>query len=170
MDCGTETSEIGKLVCADSELNELHITLANFYDLAVRRRRGQDRESLRSSQRNWLERRDKCIGENAIRCLADRYNERILVLEVQYGLGESTQLLGYRCDELEHEMHVAFFKTDPPAVGLTLDESKDPVTAVLQHSDKGEKYVTADGLVFWARGDEASLALINGKKKTCHLK
>ena len=66
--------------------------------------------------------------------------------------------------------NVSFFKTDPPTVSLSFRESwDDPVTAVLQPSDKGEKYVTTDGLVFWAMGDEGSLALVNGKKATCRL-
>jgi membrane-bound inhibitor of C-type lysozyme len=93
-----------------------------------------------------------------------------LSFEVQYGQGESSEPIDYRCGELEHEIQVIFFKTDPPAVSLSLDESKDPVTAVREQSDEGEKYVTADGLVFWAIGDEASLALVDGKKATCHLK
>jgi uncharacterized protein len=170
VDCDKDTGETAKLVCADSELIELDVILANLYESAVRGMRGQDRKSLQANQREWFERRDKCIGQDAGQCLAERYNERILVLEVQYGQGESTEPLIYRCDELEQEIHVAFFKTDPPAVSLSLNLSKDPVTAIRQQSDKGEKYVTADGLVFWAAGDEASLALVDGKKATCHLK
>src|SRR4051794_22510458 len=58
LDCDKETGEIAKLVCADSELNELHVILADFYDSAIRGMRGHDREVLRANQRAWLERRD----------------------------------------------------------------------------------------------------------------
>jgi len=51
-----------------------------------------------------------------------------------------------------------------------LGRSNEPVAAILQPSDKGEKYVAADGLVFWASGEEASISLHDGKKAVCHLK
>src|SRR5436190_23870084 len=85
--CEKETGEIAKLVCADSELSELDTNLANYYDAALRGMSGRDRESLRANQRKWLERREKCNGQNARPCLVERYNERILVLEVQFGQG-----------------------------------------------------------------------------------
>lgn len=169
VDCDKNTGEIATLVCADSELIELDVILADLYDSAVRASREQDRKSLQANQRKWLERRQKCIGQNATRCLVERYKDQILVLEVQFGGGDSTEPLIYRCDDREQEIHVAFFKTDPPAVSLSLDTSKDPIAAVRQQADNGEKYVTARGLVFWAMGDEASLA-VDGKTSSCHLK
>jgi len=171
LDCAKATGEIDKLVCTDPELNELHQILVGYYDAAMGGMGERDRQSLRVRQRSWLEQRGKCIGQNAQRCLVEQYNQRILVLEVHYGQGVSTEPLNYRCDELEHEIHVTFFKTEPPAVSLSFDELKDqPVTALLEPSDKGEKYVAADGLVFWASGNEASLSLVSGKKGICHLK
>ncbi len=170
-DCANAKGAVDKLVCDDPELSELDELVVSYYESASTTLTGARREALRASQRNWLQDQSKCTGSTTRQCLFKRYKARLLLLEVQYGQGNSTKPLIYRCDGPEHEINVSFFKTDPPTVSLSLGESRDePVTAVLQPSDKGERYVAADGLVFWAKGDEGSLALVNGKKAACRLK
>ena len=81
----------------------------------------------------------KCIGPMIRQCLFKHYKARLLLLEVQYEQGNSTKPFIYRCDGPEHEIDVSFFKTDPPTAGLSLGKSRDePLTAVLQPSEKGE--------------------------------
>ena len=170
-DCANVKGEIDKLVCDDPELSELDELVVSYYESASATLTGARRDALRASQRNWLQDQSKCIGTTTRQCLFQRYKARLLLLEVQYEQGSSTKPLIYRCDGPEHEIDVSFFKTDPPTVSLSLGESRDePVAAVLEPSEKGEKYVTTDGMVFWANGDEGSLALVNGKKATCRLK
>jgi uncharacterized protein len=169
-DCVDAARQIEKMVCTDQELNELDELVISYYDSAARTLTGARQQSLEKSQRDWLEELDKCGGSTTRTCLFKRYTARLLRLEVQYAQGDATNPLTY-CDELKDEIDVAFFKTVPPAVSLSLSRSKDePVVAVLHPSDKGEKYVGADGLVFWASGEEASISLRDGKKAMCHLK
>jgi uncharacterized protein len=169
-DCANAKGDVDKLVCDDPELNELDELVVSYYESASTTLTSARREALRASQRNWLQDQSKCSGPTTRQCLFKRYKARLLLLEVQYGQGNSTKPLIYRCDGPENEINVSFFKTDPPTVSLSLGEPQDePFTAVLQPSEKGEKYVTADGLTFWANGDEGSLALVNGKKAACRL-
>ena len=169
-DCANAKGDVDKLVCDDPELSELDELVVSYYESASATLTSARRKALRASQRNWLQDQSKCTGPTIRQCLFQRYKARLLLFEVQYGQGNSTKPVIYRCDGPHHEINVSFFKTDPPTVSLSFRESRDdPVTAVLQPSDKGEKYVTTDGLVFWAMGDEGSLALVNGKKATCRL-
>jgi uncharacterized protein len=169
-DCANAERDIEKLICTDQELNELDELAISYYQSAARTASGARHRLLQKSQRDWLQERDKCGGSTVRKCLFMRYTARLLRLEVQYGQGDATSPLTYRCGELEHEIDVSFFKTVPPAVSLSLGRANEPVTAILQPSDKGEKYVAADGLVFWASGEEASISLHDGKKAVCHLK
>ncbi len=169
-DCANKR-DVDKLVCNDPELSELDQLVVSYYKFASTTLTSARREALMVSQRNWLRNQSKCTGPTTRQCLLERYKARLLLLEVQYGQGNSTKPLIYRCDGLEQEIHVSFFKTDPPAVSLSLGESSNElITAVLQPTNKGEKYVAADGVLFWASGDEASLAMVNGKNAACRLK
>ena len=171
LDCANVAGNVDTTICHDAALSELDQSVESLFLSASNALTGKRRQTLQASQRDWLQERGKCEGSSLTQCLYERYRTRLLVLEVQYGQGDSTQPLTYRCDQLEHEVSASFFKSDPPAVSLALGDARtDPVVAVLQPSDKGEKYVTAEGLVFWASGDDASLALSNGKRTACHLK
>jgi uncharacterized protein len=171
LDCANVSYDIDKAICRDAALSELDRSVSNLFMSASNVLTGSRHQALQSSQRDWLRERGKCAESSLTRCLYERYKSRILVLEVQYGQGSSTSPFVYRCDELEREITAAFFKTEPPTVSLSLGDARnDPLMAVLELSGKGEKYVTSDGLVFWATGDDASIALNNGKKTTCHLK
>jgi uncharacterized protein len=171
LDCAEAAGDVDKTICHDAALSELDQSVESLFLSASNALTGQRHQALQASQRDWLQERTKCTGSALAQCLYERYRTRLLVLEVQYGQGDSTQPLIYRCDQLEHEVSASFFKTAPPAVSLSLGGARnEPVMAVLQPSDKGERYVTAEGLVFWASGEDASLSLSNGKKTACHLK
>jgi uncharacterized protein len=170
LNCATATSVVERAICEDPGLNELEELVVRLYRSASSTIASARRQALQEDQHKWLEERGECDGPSIRQCLSERYRARALVLEVEYGQGNSTRPLIYRCDALEHQISVAFFKTDPPAVSLSLGgSSSEPVTAVLQPSDRGEKYVAAKGLVFWAVGDQASLALATGKEAACRL-
>jgi uncharacterized protein len=171
IDCSNPATDVDKAVCNDPALGELDDAIASQFASASQALEGSRLESLRSSQRVFMEARGKCAGPSLIQCLYGRYKKRLLVLEVQYGQGSSTEPLIYVCDQLENEISAAFFKSDPPAVSLKLgDLRKDPVVAVLQSSEKGEQYISSDGLIFWANGEDASVTLGDKKTFACHLK
>jgi uncharacterized protein len=171
IDCVNPATDVDRAICDDPELGELDDSVASLFASASQELKGSRLGSLQSSQRSWMEARGKCAGVSLVQCLYGRYKRRLLVLEVQYGQGSSTEPLTYVCDQLENEISAAFFKTDPPAVSLKLgDLRKDPVVALLQSSEKGERYVTSDGLVFLANGDDASVTLNDKKTFACHLK
>jgi len=170
-DCANAVGTIDSTICRDAALSELDQSVSHLFSSASDALTGKRRQALQASQRDWLQNRGKCAGPSLTGCLYERYKSRLLVLEVQYGQEGSTVPFTYRCDQLGREISASFFKTDPPAVSLSLGDPRDhPVMAVLQYSDKGEGYVASDGVVFWASGDDASLALGDGKKSACHLK
>jgi uncharacterized protein len=171
IDCVEAVSNVDRTICHDPALAVLNDEVVDLFKSAADALMGAPLQALQADQRKWLDGREKCEQLFPAQCLYERYTKRLLVLEVQYGQGSSSGPLTYLCDQLEHEVSVSFFKTEPPAVGLAFGNSKkDPVIAVLQPSDKGEKYVTSERLVFLAQGDDASLALSNGKTTNCHLK
>jgi len=171
LDCTNAANNVERAICRDAALSELDQSVSSLFLSASNALSGSRHQALQASQRDWLQERGKCAQSSLVQCLYERYKTRILVLEVQYGQESSTSPFIYRCDELEREISASFFKTDPPTVSLSLGDARnDPLMAVLELSGKGEKYVTSDGLVFWANGDDASIALNNGKRTTCHLK
>jgi uncharacterized protein len=171
VDCVNPATDVDKAICADPALGDLDDSVASLFASASQELKGLRLASLQSSQRVWMEARGKCAGSSLVQCLYGRYKKRLLVLEVQYGQGSSTEPLTYVCDQLENEVSAAFFKSDPPTMSLKLgDLRKDPAVAVLQSSEKGERYITSDGLVFWANGDDASITLSDRKTFACHLK
>jgi uncharacterized protein len=171
IDCVNAVSNVDRTICRDPALSELDDAVASLFESAADALTGARRQALQTDHGNWLKGREKCGQLSPAQCLYERYTKRLFVLEVQYGQGGSTAPLTYLCDQLEDELSVSFFKTEPPAVSLTFgNPGKDPVIAVLQPSDKGEKYVTSERQVFWAIGDNASLVLRSGKTTSCRLK
>lgn len=71
--CSEAISIVERLICSDSVLSNLDDKLAHEYNTA--RKNTRDLQSLRDSQRTWLQKRNAC-GSNAS-CIAYAYNERI---------------------------------------------------------------------------------------------
>jgi len=170
-DCSKPGGEIEQLVCGDEEIHELDDRMSELYNSA--RANGDEfrKQALETSQRGWLEQRDKCNGAQQRQCLVKHYNMRRLMLEVVFEQGDASETLIYRCDDLKNDVKVTFFKTEPPAVRLSVAKAPaDPVVAVREPSGMGERYVASDGLVWSMIGADVSLTVSEGKTVRCELK
>lgn len=58
-------------------------------------------------------------------------------------------------DDLSRRMTVIYLNTDPPTAIIERDSTR--VTATLQESASGSKYVAPGGVLFWIKGSEATV-------------
>jgi uncharacterized protein len=78
-DCSKAKTEVEKAVCADPQLSELDVQLANAWRGTLNA--AKDPGLMRVRQREWAASRDTC-GEGEMKtCLADSYRDRISLLQ-----------------------------------------------------------------------------------------
>lgn len=75
-DCAKATTEVEKEICADTELSILDDRLAAAYRRALVV--ATDKDALRREQREWLAKRDACLGQN---CLKTEHESRMAELD-----------------------------------------------------------------------------------------
>ena len=72
----------------------------------------------------------------------------------------------WRCqDDLSSPVVVTFLDTAPPSVILTRGDKR--VTAVLQKSASGAKYMASGGILFWIKGSGALIEWPAGTSYSC---
>lgn len=78
-DCTKADSEVEKAICHVEELAKLDVQLGAAYKSLLTKLSAAERTSLRSEQREWLEKRDKecTIYKGWVECLSDYYEKRI---------------------------------------------------------------------------------------------
>ena len=78
-DCRTDTHADERAICGNAELGELDIRMSNSFYRLFNSLSGSARSELRSQQSGWLRERRECGGN--VRCLRDKYRQRISELE-----------------------------------------------------------------------------------------
>jgi len=68
-------------------------------------------------------------------------------------------------DNLNSRIVVTFLDTDPPSAILTRGDQR--VTATLQKSTAGSKYMASGGILFWIKGNSALVEWPAGTSYTC---
>jgi S1-C subfamily serine protease len=82
-DCRTDTHADERAICGNAELSELDIRMSNGFYRFFNSLSGSARSELRSQQNGWLRERRECGGN--VRCLRDKYRQRISELESLQG-------------------------------------------------------------------------------------
>jgi uncharacterized protein len=82
-DCRTDTHADERAICGTAELGELDIRMSNSFYRLFNSLSGSARSELRSQQSGWLRERRECGGN--VRCLRDKYRQRISELESLQG-------------------------------------------------------------------------------------
>lgn len=68
-------------------------------------------------------------------------------------------------DDLQSRIMVTYLDTDPPSVILSMGDNR--VTATLQQSPSGAKYMASGGIVFWIKGQSALVEWPAGRAYSC---
>lgn len=76
-DCGQAVNRVERHVCADLELSRMDDALAHEYQFAVKSVAAEDLSHLRTSQQEWLRKRNGCKTRE---CLSVQYEQQILSL------------------------------------------------------------------------------------------
>jgi S1-C subfamily serine protease len=82
-DCRTDTHADERAICGNAELGELDIRMSNSFYRLFNSLSGSARSELRSQHSGWLRERRECGGN--VRCLRDKYRQRISELESLQG-------------------------------------------------------------------------------------
>jgi membrane-bound inhibitor of C-type lysozyme len=68
-------------------------------------------------------------------------------------------------DDLNSRVVVTFLDTDPPSAILARGDQR--VTATLQKSESGSKYMASGGILFWIKGSSALVEWPAGTSYSC---
>lgn len=156
-DCGTAASKVAKTVCGDASLTTLDRKAAAAY-AAARDRKPSVRtpETIEGEQRGFVQQRDACERRRDVAaCLQIVYTTRVSELQAVHGLVPVAGRARFACEG-----------DGPPVIGATFFDSEAP-SALLSAGDRevlvlqgpsasGARY-EGDGVVFWNKGDEATV-------------
>lgn len=131
-DCTKAQGEVEKAVCADTTLTALDVRLAEVYEAASARARGELAKHLRAEQRGWVKGRNNCWKARDVEtwitatwtvrsvkeCVDAQYRLRTSELQSVWRLVEP-RTVSYVCqDNPANEMVANFFDTQPATIRL----------------------------------------------------
>jgi len=174
-DCARAESSAEKLICSDDTLAGLDRQLAQTYADAVDKLKTvADSEAalneLKAVQRGWVKGRDECWKADDERaCIRAAYGRRVAVLTAKYILIPGEPPVFYTCNgNPADEIVATFFKTEPPSARLERGDSTEIV--VEGPTGSGARYEGDFGLVFWIKGDEATVEWPQGNSFDCKVR
>lgn len=175
-DCARAESSAEKLICSNDDLAVLDRKLAEVYGGAVNVVKSldagaeQELNTLKAYQRGWVKGRDDCWkGEDELSCLRATYERRIAELTARYQLIKGQAPVFYTCNgNPADEIVATFFPTDPPSARLERGDTTEIVVQGL--SGSGARYEGDFGIVFWIKGDEATVEWPQGTSFDCKAK
>jgi uncharacterized protein len=162
VDCqAARPGTIDAVVCASSLVSELDAETVRLQRLATASgsAAGPGAAALESEQRDWLERRDRCVGSGAPeRCALDAYLARIAALRATNDTtrrdeqGISRGPFGWQCDDGAGPLAAVFVNSDPAF--LIVRRQNVALTMFRAISASGAKYQGPDGAMFWEHQNE----------------
>lgn len=174
-DCGTAVTPLDKMICNDDNLAFLNLTLKENFEAAVASLNvvtANDKrlKALQERQKAWKTKRDACAtASDKKACILDVYHTRIAELQARYLLIKGGDPKFYECnDNPDNEVVVTFFKGSKPAVRL--ERGEKVAVAVITTSGTGSKYISDDGVLFWVKGNAATMDWPPAKSLSCALK
>jgi|GEM_PF-564069 len=175
-DCSKAQSSAEKLICSNDDLAALDRELAGVYEDAVGKVKSleagaeEELSRLKALQRGWVTGRDECWkGEDELSCIRSVYERRIAELTARYQLIEGQAPVFYTCNgNPADEIVATFYPTDPPSARLERGDSTEIVVQGL--SGSGARYEGDFGIVFWIKGDEATVDWPQGTSFDCKVR
>ncbi|MHA7777559.1 MliC family protein [Roseibium sp. M-1] len=172
-DCSKAESSAEKLICSNDDLAALDRKLSDVYEGAVGVAKSLDAgaeeelNTLKAYQRGWVKGRDECWkGEDELACIRASYERRVAELTARYQLIEGQKPVFYTCnDNPADEIVATFFPTDPPSARLERGDTTEIVVQGL--SGSGARYEGDFGILFWIKGNEATVDWPQGTSFTC---
>ncbi|WP_416305840.1 MliC family protein [Neptunicella sp. SCSIO 80796] len=156
-DCSSdELSSIEKMVCQDKILAEFDQQLANIYQQAKGKVKGQMLELLTAEQRGWIKGRDECWkAEKKTECVSDMYHMRTAELQARFKLVDSNGPVTFECEvPNNNELSVTFYHSDPATIIASWQNSMSLM--YIEPAASGAKYQGRNTL-FWEHQGEAKL-------------
>ena len=174
-DCAKAESSAEELICANDDLAKLDRTLADVYGKAVAAiETFADKDTalkdFKAYQRGWIKGRDECWkAEDELACIKADYEYRIAEITAKYGLIEGQKPVFYMCnDNPADEIVATYFPTTPPSARLERGDSTEIV--VEGPTGSGARYLGSFGIVFWIKGDEATVEWPQGTSFDCRVR
>jgi uncharacterized protein len=174
-DCAAASGRVEKLVCADEELALLDQKLAAVFASALKQTKVREQSLLVAQQRGFIKGKNDCWKARDVRdCTAFAYRDRIVELQVRYGLVPARGPFTCICDDQPATRVVAtYFETDPPSVRIdpsrpfaVTKQSGDGLIAKLERSASGSRYV-GQNFTFWIKGEQAILERYGEPSANC---
>lgn len=173
--CAKASGTVETLICGNSELAALDRKLDTVFKAAAetvegfggRTERDSELRNLKAYQRGWIKGRNECwkAGDVA-QCTRDQYRTRITELQAQYGLVEGGAPVFFTCNgNPADEIAATFFPAELPAVRL--ERGDRTVIAIAAVSASGNRYEGPFGVLFWTKGDEATVEWPQGNEFKC---
>lgn len=78
--CFGSLNAVERAICNDRRLARNEASLAKLYNDTLNRVHVSTRPAITQSQRNWIKRRDMCLGDNIHRCILESINQQSHVL------------------------------------------------------------------------------------------
>jgi uncharacterized protein len=173
-DCSSPASAAEEAVCTSDALAAMDVELGRLYRAAAEgSNMTPDRlGELRSTQRGWIKGRDECWKAQELeRCVRDEYAIRIFELRQGYADARSTPGASrgpfvWECAGLDARLGTVFVEGPAPVAVLQWRDTR----VVLPQTVSGSGARYADGpVVFWIKGDSASLTPPGGAETDCRL-
>ena len=153
-DCSKASNMTEKIICQDATLTQLDRKMGQTYAAAKQGYLKNEMQSLKSSQRTWIKRRNLCKTDK--KCIVKVYQERIARLQIEGGLlhNTNTEEVPYHCSN-GREMKVVYYNdTEIPAVYI--NTGKFQKILFRTNSGSGAQYRSGSDM-FWEHHGEATL-------------
>jgi uncharacterized protein len=174
-DCSKASGSVEELICGNAELAALDQKLDATYKAATKviegfggqAARKNELRNLKVFQRGWIKGRNECWKASDIaQCTRDEYQRRIAELQAQYVLVKGGKPVFFTCDGSPADEIVAtFIPAELPAVRL--ERGDRTIIAIASSSASGAKYEGPFGMVFWTKGDQATVEWPQGNEFKC---
>jgi len=169
-DCEEAQTVTEGQICKNEGLADLDQQLSRIYKKVHQNYPENEKNSLITGQKEWLEVRDYCGA--ATDCIERRFEERISELQIMGGSLVVPESVIYKCSDVKKSVLTVFFyaKAQIPTVVMNQDSAIDAHfslqdTMYISPAGSGEKYVN-ESLEFWAHQGEAILTR-KGKTINC---
>jgi uncharacterized protein len=171
-DCSKASGSVEELVCKNEQLADLDRKLDKTFKAALETitrfaDRDKARRDLKAYQRGWIKDRNDCWkADDPTSCTRDAYKMRIAELQAQYILVEGGKPVFFACNgNPADEIVATFFPAELPAVRL--ERGDTTVVAIASRSASGARYDGPFGMMFWTKGDEATVEWPQGNEFKC---